>query len=159
MLDDENKQISAEDLIKGAKMYKYKFAQLYVEELEENLFPMSQFAMVKSIVKGIKSAYEKSSVNSYVVMTTHSPYVLTSLNVLMKVALAKDNGMDEKLGNMKDYAIPISWYSAYCMTEEGTMENIVDNEYHFIMGDYLDSLSDEISAMSSELDEMIYGNG
>lgn len=159
MLDDENKQISAEDLIKGAKMYKYKFAQLYVEELEENLFPMSQFAMVKSIVKGIKSAYEKSSVNSYVVMTTHSPYVLTSLNVLMKVALAKDNGMDEKLGNMKDYAIPISWYSAYCMTEEGTMENIVDNEYHFIMGDYLDSLSDEISAMSSELDEMIYGKG
>ena len=76
MLDDENKQISAEDLIKGAKMYKYKFAQLYVEELEENLFPMSQFAMVKSIVKGIKSAYGKSGVNSYVVMTTHSPYGL-----------------------------------------------------------------------------------
>ena len=78
---------------------------------------------------------------------------------MIKVALAKDNGQDEKLGNMKDYAILISWYSAYCMTEEGTMENIVDNEYHFIMGDYIDSLSDEISAMSSELDEMIYGNG
>ncbi len=28
-------------------MYKYKFAQLYIEELEENLFPKSQFAMVK----------------------------------------------------------------------------------------------------------------
>ena len=57
-------------------MYRYKFAQLYIEELEENLFPKSQFAMVKEIVKNIKKAYEQSGANSYVVMTTHSPYVL-----------------------------------------------------------------------------------
>ena len=44
------------------------------------------------------------------------------------------------------------------MSDEGKMENIVDDEYHFIIGDYLDSLSDEISELSSELDEMIYGN-
>ena len=66
--------------------------------------------------------------------------------------------IDEKMKEMLEYAIPISWYSAYCMTDEGKMENIVDDEYHFIMGDYLDSLSDEISELSSELDEMIYGN-
>lgn len=158
MLDDENKEISADDVIKGTKMYRYKFAQLYIEELEENLFPKSQFAMVKEIVKNIKKAYERSGANSYVVMTTHSPYVLTSLNVLMKVALAKEKKLDEKIKEMLEYAIPISWYSAYCMTDEGKMENIVDDEYHFIMGDYLDSLSDEISELSSELDEMIYGN-
>lgn len=60
MLDDENKEISADDVIKGTKMYRYKFAQLYIEELEENLFPKSQFAMVKEIVKNIKKAYEQS---------------------------------------------------------------------------------------------------
>ena len=158
VLDDENKEISADDVIKGTKMYRYKFAQLYIEELEENLFPKSQFAMVKEIVKNIKKAYEQSGTNSYVVMTTHSPYVLTSLNVLMKAAMAKEKMLDEKMGDMLEYAIPISWYSAYCMTDEGKMENIVDDEYHFIMGDYLDSLSDEISELSSELDEMIYGN-
>ena len=142
MLDDENKEISADDVIKGTKMYRYKFAQLYIEELEENLFPKSQFAMVKEIVKNIKKAYEQSGTNSYVVMTTHSPYVLTSLNVLMKVALAKEKKLDGKMQEMQEYAIPISWYSAYCMTDEGKMENIVDDEYHFIMGDYLDSLSE-----------------
>lgn len=52
-------------------------------------------------------------------MTTHSPYVLTSLNVLMKVALAKEKKLDEKMKEMLEYAIPISWYSAYCMTDEG----------------------------------------
>ena len=62
------------------------------------------------------------------VMTTHSPYVLTSLNVLMKVALAKEKKLDEKMKEMLEYAIPISWYSAYCMTDEGKMENIVDDE-------------------------------
>ena len=77
-------------------------------------------------------------------MTTHSPYVLTSLNVLMKAAMAKEKMPDEKMGDMLEYAIPISWYSAYCMTDEGKMENIVDDEYHFIMGDYLYSLSDEM---------------
>ena len=164
VLDDENKEISADDVIKGTKMYRYKFAQLYIEELEENLFQKSQFAMVKEIVKNIKKAYERSGANSYVVMTTHSPYVLTSLNVLMKAAMAEEmkrakvKKLDEKMENMLEYAIPISWYSAYCMTDEGKMENIVDDEYHFIMGDYLDSLSDEISELSSELDEMIYGN-
>ena len=44
------------------------------------------------------------------------------------------------------------------MTEDGQVENIVDDDSHFIRGDYLDSLSDEISELSSELDEMIYGN-
>ena len=135
-----------------------EFPNVFVVGLEENLFPKSQFAMVKEIVKNIKKAYEQSGTNSYVVMTTHSPYVLTSLNVLMKVALAKEKKLDEKMKEMLEYAIPISWYSAYCMTDEVKMENIVDDEYHFIMGDYLDSLSDEISELSSELDEMIYGN-
>ena len=64
-------------------------------------------------------------------MTTHSPYVLTSLNVLMKVALAKEKKLDEKMKEMLEYDIPISWYSAYCMTDEGKMENIVDDDPFF----------------------------
>lgn len=156
MLDEDKKEISADDVKKVSKMYKYKFSQLYIEELEENLFPKSQFAMVKNIVRCIKKAYEVSQEKSYVVMTTHSPYVLTSLNVLMKVALAKKIGLESENSRLAEYVIPLEWYSAYCMTEEGKMESIIDEEYHFINGDYLDSLSDEISEISSELDEKIY---
>ncbi len=154
MLDEDRKDISSDDVKKVSRMYKYKFAQLYIEELEENLFPQSQFAMVKNIVGCIKKSYEENQEKSYVVMTTHSPYVLTSLNVLMKVALAKEQGAET--GDMAAYAIPLDWFSAYCMTDEGKMESIVDEEYHFINGDYLDSLSDEISMLSSALDEKIY---
>lgn len=156
MLDGDKKDISADDVKKVSKMYKYKFSQLYIEELEENLFPKSQFSMVKNIIGCIKKAYDLSGEKSYVVMTTHSPYVLTSLNVFMKIALAKKNGLENELGNLSEDAIPLEWYSAYCMTDEGKMESIVDEEYHFISGDYLDSLSDEISMLSSELDEKIY---
>ncbi len=156
MLDEDRKDISADDVKKVSKMYKYKFAQLYIEELEENLFPKSQFAMVKNIVGCIKKAYGETQEKSYVVMTTHSPYVLTSLNVLMKVALAKEKGFEKEIGELAAYAVPLDWFSAYCMTDEGKMESIVDEEYHFINGDYLDSLSDEISVLSSELDEKIY---
>ncbi len=156
MLDEDRKDISADDVKKVSKMYKYKFAQLYIEELEENLFPKSQFAMVKNIVGCIKKAYQETREKSYVVMTTHSPYVLTSLNVLMKVAMAKEKGVEDEIGDLAAYAIPLDWFSAYCMTDEGKMESIVDEEYHFISGDYLDSLSDEISVLSSDLDEKIY---
>ncbi len=156
MLDEDRKDISADDVKKVSKMYKYKFAQLYIEELEENLFPKSQFAMVKNIVGCIKKAYGETQEKSYVVMTTHSPYVLTSINVLMKVAMAKEKGAENEIGDLVAYAIPIDWFSAYCMTDEGKMKSIVDEEYHFISGDYLDSLSDEISVLSSDLDEKIY---
>lgn len=158
MLNGDKSEISAEDMKNVSKMYKYMFSQLYIEELEENLFPKSQFALVKCVVKCIKRAYERSGKESCVVLTTHSPYVLTSLNALMKVSLANESGHGEQLGEMGGYAVPLSWYSAYCMTDNGTMENIVDGEYHFIKGDYLDSLSDEISETTAQLDELIYGD-
>ncbi len=156
VLDGDKKDISADDVKKVSKMYRYRFAQLYIEELEENLFPKSQFAMVKNIVRCVKKAFVEVQERSYVVMTTHSPYVLTSFNVLMKIAQAKEMGAEAELGDLAEFAVPLDWFSAYCMTDEGKMESIVDEEYHFVKGDYLDSLSDEISEISSELDERIY---
>ena len=37
------------------------------------------------------------------------------------------------------------------------MKDFVDQDDAFISGDYLDSLSDEISSMESNLDDIIYG--
>lgn len=158
MLEKEKENITSDDVLRVSKLYQYSSAQLYIEELEENLFPESQFAMVRHVVKSIRQAQEHSvkGMQSYVVMTTHSPYVLTSLNVLMKAAQANELKGDIPL-IFQDSIVPVNWFSAYCMTEEGKMEDIVDHEYKFIMGDYLDSLSDEISELSSTLDDVIYG--
>lgn len=153
----EREDISIEDIAKASKMIKYKFSQLYIEELEENLFPDSQFELVKLIIRLMVEAESKSGVPSYVVMTTHSPYVLTSLNALMKLSLAASKDA-EACKSMQQYVAPIEWFSAYRMTETGTMEDIVDREDTFITGDYLDSLSDEISSMESKLNDIIYGS-
>ena len=152
----EPDDISIEDIAKASKMIKYKFSQLYIEELEENLFPVSQFELVKLIIRLIVEAYGKTNVASYVVMTTHSPYVLTSLNAIMKLSVAAAKDADA-CKSMAQYVAPIEWFSAYCMSDDGTMKDIVDHEYAFISGDYLDSLSDEISLMESKLNDIIYG--
>lgn len=153
----EPDNISIEDIAKASRMIKYKFSQLYIEELEENLFPVSQFELVKLIIRLFVDAYRKTNIASYVVMTTHSPYVLTSLNAIMKLSVAASKNASA-CDNMSQYVAPIEWFSAYCMSEDGTMKDIVDHEDSFISGDYLDSLSDEISMMESKLNDIIYGS-
>ena len=89
-------------------------------------------------------------------MTTHSPYILTTLNFLMKATEAND----KQEGGLSSDDVPIlpsEWFSAFRMTEAGGMEDIVDHEDNFIKGDYLDSLSDFLSDESAKLDDIIYG--
>lgn len=153
----KHEDISIEDIAKASKRVNYKFSQLYIEELEENLFPVSQFELIKLIIRLLVEAQKKAGLPSYVVMTTHSPYVLTSLNAIMKLSVAASKDA-EACKDLSQYVAPIEWFSAYCMTDEGTMKDIVDHEDAFISGDYLDSLSDDISLMESKLNDIIYGS-
>lgn len=136
--------------------YKYKSVQLFLEEPEENLFPRSQYDLICSILTKHKEASTIEGCEpSRIVMTTHSPYILTTLNFLMKTAVANE----KQAVSLTDEApvLPIEWFSAFRMTENGGMEDIVDHEDNFIKGDYLDSLSDFLSDESAKLDDIIYG--
>jgi ABC-type cobalamin/Fe3+-siderophores transport system ATPase subunit len=163
ILLDKNKTIndmSSTDLKLVTNMLNYKFSQLFIEEIEENLFPESQYEMVKSIISSINRADSKTMSNSFLMMTTHSPYVLTSLNVMMKASLAyqKDKYETSKIID-NDCILPISSYSAYVMDGKGGMNDIIDHEYGFICGDYLDEISDSISDKSFAFDNIIYKDG
>lgn len=151
-------KLSDVDLSKIKQLLYYKNCKLYIEELEQNLFPQSQSDMVLAIVRGIKAASIMTGTNSSVVMTTHSPYVLTSLNLLMKAAqsVQKDSQRTTAVVN-EDSILPIEYYSAYWITEDGHVEDIVDREYGFIMGDRLDEISDILSEETEELNDIIYG--
>lgn len=137
--------------------YKYKSVQLYLEEPEENLFPRSQYDLICFILKKLQEASSVEECEpSRIVMTTHSPYILTTLNFLMKATEAND----KQEGGLSSDDVPIlpsEWFSAFRMTEAGSMEDIVDHEDNFIKGDYLDSLSDFLSDESAKLDDIIYG--
>ena len=152
--DLQDDKITEVYLSKVRQLLFYKNCKLFIEELEQNLFPQSQYDMVKAIVKGIKAVGNNSSV----VMTTHSPYVLTSLNLLMKAAKAFKVDAEKTKGVVdEDLIMPFENYSAFLVTDDGRVENIIDKEYGFIIGDNLDMLSDILSDETEKLNDIIYG--
>lgn len=137
----------------------YKSFHMFIEELEQNLFPKAQFELVKMLVGLLKKMEQKSTgYTSTVFLTTHSPYVLTALNVMMLASAAYEMSPDKvnDLG-LEDYVLPKGAYSAYCI-KDGRFENIVDEEFGFIKGDFLDSVSELVDDYTFELNSIIYGN-
>lgn len=137
----------------------YRSFHMFVEELEQNLFPIAQFDLVKMLVGLLKQTDKKDTgYKSTVFLTTHSPYVLTALNVMMLASAAYEMSPDKvnDLG-FEDYVLPKGAYSAYCI-KDGRFENIVDEEYGFIKGDFLDSVSELVDNYTFELNSIIYGN-
>ena len=153
-----NGGIADVDLSKVSQLLYYANCQLYIEELEQNLFPKSQSDMVMDIVKGIKAVSLLTGKDSRVVMTTHSPYVLTTLNLLMKAAQALKKSISDTVAVLnEDYILPMECFSAYWITCDGTLEDIVDKEYGFISGDQLDMISEILSDETEKLNDVIYG--
>ena len=137
----------------------YRSFHMFIEELEQNLFPKAQFELVKMLVGLLKQMDKKpTGYTSTVFLTTHSPYVLTALNVMMLASAAYERSPDKvsDLG-LEDYVLPKGAYSAYCI-KDGCFENIVDEEYGFIKGDFLDSVSELVDNYTFELNSIIYGN-
>ena len=150
---------SGVDLGRISQLLQYRNVQLFIEELEQNLFPESQFALVRSLVKSIQEASVRTGMDSRVVMTTHSPYVLTSLNYLMKAAAALAKNPEETVKIVSaDEILPSNAYSAYWLTQNGYLEDIVDHEYGFIMGDRLDEISEVMAVETEKMNDIIYGN-
>lgn len=137
----------------------YRSFHMFIEELEQNLFPKAQFELVKMLVGLLKQMNKKDTgYKSSVFLTTHSPYVLTALNVMMLVSAAYELSSDKvsDLG-LEDYVLPKGAYSAYYI-KDGRFESIVDEEYGFIKGDFLDSVSELVDNYTFELNSIIYGN-
>ena len=152
-------EITNEKLDSIRQLLTYKTAQLYIEEPEQNLFPKSQAELVKDIVKRIKEASHKSNMPSSVVMTTHSPYVLTTLNLLLTASKAYQIAPERTLDVIEEGIIfPTNGYSAYYVNDKGELENLIDSETGLIMGEYLDGISDEVDDIMYRLNEIIYAD-
>lgn len=158
--DEEGRiEITNEKLDSIRQLLTYKTAQLYIEEPEQNLFPKSQAELVKEIVKRIKGASQKSDIHSSVVMTTHSPYVLTTLNLLLAASKAYEKEPERTLEVVEEgFILPANQYSAYCINDNGGLDNLIDSETGLIMGDYLDSISDEVDNTMFLLNQIIYAD-
>lgn len=140
------------------KLYNYQNTHLFIEEPEQNLFPESQQALVNHIATCINQASRRTGKSSSVVITTHSPYIITAFNVLLKAGIAQKKNPETTYGIVpKDAIITIDDIRAYYIAEQGTMLNIMDEEISMIGGQDLDHASDIVEDKLSLLNDIIYG--
>lgn len=148
---------------KAGKAY-YQSVQFFIEEPEQNLYPMSQKDLIVNIIKHLVAANrnEKGNTGSHVVMTTHSPYVLSVLNVLLAEARLYDfhsngnykAGIDDFVNY--DCYMSAEYYSALYITEDGTFVNLIDQELPMISGLQLDGVSDWVEERIAKVNQFIY---
>lgn len=87
-LTDEQKRVALSVL--SSKFNKTAFVNI-VEEPEQNLFPTSQWEMLKSLLK-----YNSMNKGNKLIMTTHSPYIVNYLSIAIQ-----GEYLEQKIKNQK----------------------------------------------------------
>jgi hypothetical protein len=124
---------------------------VYIEEPEAHLFPSTQ----KDIVEVIAHSFRKSKGEMSVVITTHSPYILTSINNLLQAGqLYVEAGREE--AERLSHVIPESaaimpGELAFYALQDGGATSIMDEETGLINANIIDSVSDVIAVQFEQL--------
>jgi len=158
----DEKTVAEEVAYKMKNRMVYKSMQLFVEEPEQNLYPDAQRELILNLVRAVKRAIIKGDRPSMLVLTTHSPYVLTTLNVLMADANAWEKKPDDgRLSNLVDKTtlLPLSDYSAFFIDNNGVFVDIKHEELPMFSGVELDGVSDWVNEHVCALNDVIYGEG
>lgn len=117
-----------------------------IEEPEQNLYPLAQQQLVYHLSERCLQYDEQRNNRSDLVVTTHSPYVLTSFNNLLFSAQVAEKTEDKKAvyDIIPEYAhIKSDDFNAYYVAE-GTVREIFDRKTGLIAENELDSASEEI---------------
>ena len=123
-----------------------------IEEPEAHLFPSGQRDIVNLISLMVNAT------QSQVIITTHSPYVLTSLNVLLYSdrieSRLKNRTADEVIP--RNYRLKASGFTAYKIlikdNERHILQSIFDNDTGLIDASYIDEVSE---TTNTDLEKLI----
>ena len=152
-------EVTEEELAPIREKMKYQSAQLFIEEPEQNLYPDAQRKLVQNIIRHLKAVKSVGKHRSMVVLTTHSPYVLSILNVLIADAAAVEKKPgDERLKDVVDEStlLPTDAFSAYFINKDGVFEDIKDMEIPMLSGINVDSVSDWVDEHVGRINEILY---
>jgi hypothetical protein len=124
---------------------------VYIEEPEAHLFPKSQAILLDTLVSLVLGT--PSGVQRKLVITTHSPYLMARLNVLLKAGqLAKRK---RKLREITEIVSKNAWLKLEDVSVQsinnGILNSIVDSNEGLVDAHFLDSISDSISIDFSSL--------
>lgn len=133
--------------------YLRPFGRLFiVEEPELNLYPTAQKDLIYSLIGGLQP--DKLYQDAEWVITTHSPYVLSSFNTLMLAY--KVGNQSEELRTEVNKIIPSRcWinpdeFAAYYV-DNGTVRSIVSEQTGMIAENELDDVSDDLADEQDKL--------
>lgn len=125
------------------------FHQAFViEEPETNLFPKAQYALLKCLERNRPDDDGKIDTGSVHIYTTHSPFILSSLNNMLyayKKGNAASPSVQEEIAKVlpKENWISPERFSAYQIID-GKAESIFDRESGLIQENIIDQISDDI---------------
>lgn len=117
---------------------------LIIEEPEENLFPSTQYELIKHIVTMLDNGRDNT-----LVVTTHSPYIMTSINNLIQAqhVIDEDGNAKARLSEILSTKSYMSYddINAWAFAN-GKLISIKDDELRLISAESLDAVSDSISS-------------
>lgn len=116
--------------------------QCYIEEPEAHLFPAAQSKLIESLVTA-----SSLSTGASLVLTTHSPYVLTKVNNLLKAGEISRHSSESGKKTLEAIIPRKAWLQAknvraYAI-QEGKLVSILESD-GLISADYLDEVSGDL---------------
>ncbi len=131
----------------------------FLEEPESNVFPSTQYDLVRIFAR----MANEPALDAYWVITTHSPYILTAFNDLIKAGQIASERLDKASEIEKivphQYWIKPGEFAAYAFDgKDGVLRSIMDKETNVIDGDVLDDISSTIGTEFEQLLEIQYGS-
>jgi AAA15 family ATPase/GTPase len=123
-----------------------------VEEPEINLYPSAQKALLEYIIRRIARSKDK------VVITTHSPYILTSLDNLVQADnVAKYSNSLDKLSEIVPRDLWTDFDQVTCsFFENGLAKSTLDQELRSLGPSNIDGVSEELGETFDHLLNMRY---
>jgi predicted ATP-dependent endonuclease of OLD family len=120
--------------------FKYSHLVNIMEEPELNLYPASQKSEIEALVK-----LNNSNPKNRLVITTHSPYVLTTFNNLLYAGMLASQYPNEiEKIITKDLWIEKGKLSAFEIID-GKVKSIIDKETGLIQAEMIDKISNQIN--------------
>lgn len=135
------------DLKKAAdlanRLGKPHYTFMIIEEPEENLFPVTQYGLVKHIFQSLNGNSDNS-----VVITTHSPYILTAINNLIQAGniIETDVNKTAQVHQALGVNTSLQYKDIYAWAlEKGRLKSMNDDEFQLISAAAIDNASDVIN--------------
>ena len=125
------------------------FDTYVVEEPEQNLFPTNQREVLNKLI-----SIANSDECSHMIVTTHSPYLLSALNVSMLAdKLSNTDGSKDEVNDIvaPQFRMNSDNVSVFSLGGETYCESIKDNRTGLVSVNYLDVVSDAIGSDFNKL--------